>query len=109
IAAKDDSGRPLFPALGPSNANGTVRDRFGAIEVAPGVVAFPAWALAATGTVAASSYLFDSDSVHGWATPPQRLQFEYRVAYVDLAIWGYAAAAISDINGVREISYDPAA
>jgi hypothetical protein len=37
------------------------------------------------------------------------LQFEYRVAYVDLAIWGYVATAISDINGVREITYDPVA
>lgn len=109
IAAKDTSGRPFFPALGPQNTYGTVGNRFGSIEVAPGVVGLPAWALAATGSVAASSYLFDSDSVHGWATAPQRLQFEYRVAYVDVAIWGYAATAISDINGVREITYDPVA
>lgn len=109
IAAKDGNGRPLYPALGPSNTNGTVGNRFGSIEIAPGVVGFPAWALAASGTVAASSYLFDSESVHGWATPPQRLEFQYRVAYVDLAVWGYGAAAITDTNGVREISYDPAA
>ncbi len=109
IAAKDDNGRPIYPALGPSNANGTAGNRFGSIEVAPGVVAYPSWALAASGTVAASSYLFDSDSVHGWATAPQRLQFEYRVAYIDVALFGYAATAITDITGVREISYDPAA
>jgi HK97 family phage prohead protease len=108
IAAKDTAGRPIYPALGPQNAYGTVRDRFGAIEVAPGVVALPAWALAASGAVPASSYLFDSESVHGWASAPQRLEFNYRVAYVDLAIWGYAATAISDINGVREVIYDPA-
>ena len=107
IAAKDSSARPIYPALGPQNTYGTVRDRFGAIEIAPGVTALPAWALAASGSVAASSYLFDSESVHGWASAPQRLEFQYRVAYVDLAIWGYAATAISDINGVREISYDP--
>ncbi len=109
IAATDTAGRPIYPALGPTNTNGTVGNRFGSIEMAPGVVGYPAWALAASGSVAASSYLFDSDSVHGWATAPQRLQFEYRVAYVDLAIWGYGAAAITDINGVREISYDPVA
>lgn len=109
IAAKDGNARPIYPALGPQNTYGTVRDRFGAIEVAPGVVGLPAWALAASGSVAASSYLFDSDSVWGWASNPQRLEFNWRVAYVDIAIWGYAATAITDINGVREITYDPVA
>jgi HK97 family phage prohead protease len=106
IAAKDSDGRRLYPALGATNALGTVSERFGAIDI-NGVIALPAWALAASGTVAASSYLFDSEVVHGWATAPERLQFEYRVAYVDVAIWGYKATAISDINGVREIIYDP--
>lgn len=109
IAAADTTGRKIYPALGPTNAPGTVGNRYGSIEIAPGVVGYPSWALAATGAVAASSYLFDSESVHGWATAPQKLQFEYRVAYIDVAIWGYTATAISDINGVREITYDPVA
>lgn len=108
VDATDADGRRLFPALGPSNASGTARARWAALDI-NGVTALPAWALAASGTVAASSYLFDRESVHGWASAPQRLQFEYRVAYVDLAIWGYKAAAITDINGVREIVYDPTA
>ncbi|MFD6770878.1 HK97 family phage prohead protease [Micromonospora chalcea] len=108
VAAKDTTGRRLYPALGPANASGTARSRFAAIDV-NGVTALPAWALAATGSVVASSYLFDSETVHGWATAPQRLEFQYRVAYVDLGIWGYKATAISDINGVREITYDPVA
>ncbi|KXK61957.1 hypothetical protein AWW66_10985 [Micromonospora rosaria] len=108
VAAVDDDGRRLFPALGPANANGTARSRWAALDI-NGVTALPAWALAASGTVAASSYLFDRESVHGWATAPQRLQFEYRVAYVDLAIWGYRAAAITDLSGVREVIYDPTA
>ncbi|HYF73172.1 MAG TPA: phage portal protein, partial [Nocardioides sp.] len=74
VGAEDDSGRPIYPALGPANTDGTVRQRYSAIDV-NGVVAYPAWALAATGTVAASSYLFDSESVCGWATAPQRLEF----------------------------------
>ena len=106
VGARDESGRPLFPVLGPANANGTTRARFGAVDVG-GALLFPAWALAATGAVPASSYLFDRESVHGWASAPQRLQFEYRVAYVDVAIWGYKATAITDITGVREIVYDP--
>lgn len=108
VAAKDTTGRRLYPALGPSNASGVARSRYAAIDV-NGVTALPAWALAASGSVTASSYLFDRDSVHGWASAPQRLQFEYRVAYVDVAIWGYKATAITDINGVREITYDPVA
>ncbi|MDG4809935.1 phage portal protein [Micromonospora sp. WMMD1120] len=106
VAAKDTTGRRLYPALGPSNASGTASSRYAAIDV-NGVTALPAWALAATGSVVASSYLFDREVVHGWATAPQRLEFQYRVAYVDLAIWGYKATAITDINGVREITYDP--
>lgn len=106
VAAVDADGRRLYPALGPSNATGSARSRWAALDI-NGVTALPAWALAASGTVAASSYLFDRESVHGWASAPQRLQFEYRVAYVDLAIWGYKAAAITDLTGVREIVYDP--
>lgn len=108
IAAVDDSGRPLFPILGPQNANGQSAPLWGELNVG-GLRAFPEWALAATGTAAASSYLFDRNSVHGWASTPQRFEFQYRVAYVDLAIWGYKAAAITDLTGVREVIYDPAA
>jgi HK97 family phage prohead protease len=106
--AQDDAGRPLFPMYGPQNANGQSNVRLGSIDVG-GILFHPSWALAATGAVVASSYLYDRESVHGWASAPQRLQFEYRVAYVDLAIWGYGAAAITDVAGVREITYDPVA
>lgn len=106
IAATDSSGRRLYPALGPQNALGTVSGRFASLDI-NGVTAYPAWALAATGTVAASSYLFDSDSVHGWASAPQRLDFNIEVANVYIGLWGYKATAISDINGVRELIYDP--
>lgn len=106
VSAVDGSSRPLFPVINPTNANGTAQPFFASLNVA-GVRAIPAWSLAATGTTAASSYLFDSESVHAWATAPQRLEFQYRVAYVDLAIWGYKACAISDLAGVREVVYDP--
>ena len=106
--ARDGSGRPLYPKLGPTNANGTVAARSGAIDLG-GVIAYPGWALAATGVVAASSYLFDSESVSGWASAPERLDITLtEVANVYIGLWGYKAAAISDINGVREVIYDPA-
>lgn len=106
MGAKDTTLRPYFPAIGPMNARGTVATRFGALDI-NGVIAYPAWALAATGVVAASSYLFDSDAVHGWASAPQRLDFDVQVKSVFMGLWGYKATAISDINGVREVIYDP--
>jgi HK97 family phage prohead protease len=105
-AAVDGDGRKLLPMLGAVNANGTVSELFADLNIA-GLRGRPAWALAASGTVAASSYLFDRANVHGWATAPQRLQFEYRVAYVDVAIWGYKATASTDDTGIREVIYDP--
>jgi HK97 family phage prohead protease len=106
-AARDTTGRALYPRLGPMNAAGQVSDRMGAIDVS-GVTFHPAWALAATGVVAASSYLFDRDCVWGWASAPQRIDIDKtEVANVYIGLWGYKAGAISDINGVRELIYDP--
>jgi phage head maturation protease len=108
VGAKDASGRHLFPALGPTNATGTSRARWSALDI-NGITALPAWALAASGSVAASSYLFDAGDVHGWATAPQRIDITTtEIAKVHIGLWGYKAAAISDITGVREIVYDPA-
>ncbi|MGC4940950.1 phage portal protein [Kribbella sp. DT2] len=106
--ATDSTGRKLLPIYGPTNANGQARSRFASLDVA-GVEFVPAWSLGASGAVSESSYLVDTNDVHVWNTAPQRLEFQYRVAYVDLAIWGYSAAAISDLTGVREITYDPTA
>ena len=106
VAAEDSTGRPLLPPLGPTNTIGTARGRWSGLDV-NGVAFLPAWALAATGAVAASSYLFDRMSVWAWASAPQRLQFEYQVATIDIGLWGYKAGIITDITGVREIIYDP--
>lgn len=107
-AAADSTGRKLLPILGATNSNGQARSRFASLDVA-GVEFAPAWSLGAAGAVAESSYLVDTDDVHAWNSAPQRLEFQYRTAYVDLAIWGYVATAISDISGVREVIYDPTA
>jgi hypothetical protein len=108
VGARDGDGRPLFPLIGGSNANGQVSDFFGDILIG-GLRGRPAWALAATGTSAASSYLFDRAGVCGWASAPQRFEFTYQVKYVNLAIWGYKALATIDADSVRELSYDPTA
>jgi HK97 family phage prohead protease len=106
-AATDADGRKLLPRLGPVNATGTSSDRFADLDIA-GVRGRPEWALAASGLVPASSYLFDRMDVNGWASPPQRLNFETQVKSVEIAIWGYKALATTDLTGVREIVYDPA-
>jgi hypothetical protein len=104
-----NTGRKLYPALGPSNTDGTSRGRWAALDL-NGITAYPAWALAASGAVVASSYLFDSESVWGWASTPQRLDIDMtEVAHVYIGLWGYKAGAITDIAGVREVTYDPVA
>lgn len=105
-AAVDSTGRKLLPMYGPTNANGQARSRFASLDVA-GVEFDPVPSLGAASTATGSSYLLDTTAVHLWNSAPQRLEFQYRVAYVDLAIWGYVATAITDLAGVREVTYDP--
>jgi hypothetical protein len=107
-AAVDSTGRKLLPQYGPTNANGQSRTRFKSLDVS-GFEFMPARSLGATSSSSSNSWLIDPDAVHIWNSAPQRLDFQYRVAYVDLAIWGYVASAVTDVNGVRQITYDPVA
>lgn len=108
-AAQYTDGRSIFPLVSPQNTPGSTETDFGAIKVGA-YVARPAWALS-TATVgdSESSYLFNKDDVHLWASAPQRFSFDYRVELVDLAVWGYVATAITRIDGVRELAYDDVA
>lgn len=106
VAAKDTAGRPLYPLLNPQNANGQAEGVYAAVD-AHGMRWLPAWPLAATGTVAASSYTFDRDKVHLWASAPRQINLEWRVAWVDVGIWGYKAFGVTDYAGIRELVYDP--
>lgn len=115
--AEDSTGRPLNPMLGPMNTNGTAARRFVRLDLA-GVEAVPSWALASTAGAPNNSWLFDRSTVHGWATAPQRLEFEGAsddntsvapVAKIGFGIWGYTAFANSDIGGVRQVIYDTVA
>lgn len=105
--AVDASGRKLLPQYGPTNANGQSRSKFKSLDVA-GTEFMPVPSLGAKSTDTGKSYLLDTSAVHVWNSAPQRLQFEYRVAYVDLGIWGYVASAITDLAGVQRLDYDPA-
>lgn len=107
--AKDADGRPIFPVVGATNADGTMGSLFGSLTIA-GLAGMPAWALPTTVSGAPNtpgqSFLFDREDVHGWASAPQRLDFEYRVAFVDVGVWGYKALACTRTDGVRRIKYD---
>jgi HK97 family phage prohead protease len=105
-AASDDVGRKLLPILSPSNANGSARSRFRSLDVA-GYEFLPGTSLAGTEADGVrKSYLLASEDVHAWASPPRELRFEYQVAHVDIGIWGYAATAISRLDGIRVINYN---
>ncbi|MCG3757376.1 phage portal protein [Amycolatopsis sp. Poz14] len=106
--AKDDNGRPLYPILNAQNADGTASPLFAALSIA-GLAGVPSWALPYTAGSPSNSYLYDREDVHGWASAPQRLDFEYRVAYVDIGVWGYKALACTRVDGVRRIAYDTTA
>lgn len=107
IAAKDTAGRKLFPVIGAQNATGTTSDFFSSVMVA-GLVARPAWALAATAATVTNSYLYDRNDISGWATAPQRLDItNIEVRFVHIGLWGYKALAITDVTGIRRLAHTP--
>ncbi len=115
--AQDGAGRNLLPILGPTNAAGTTNRLISGLDLA-GVSAVPTWALAATSPNRQNSWLIDTNSVHLWASAPQRLDFAFgasvqgggtnlaQIAMVTIGIWGYRAVAVSDFGGVRQVTYD---
>jgi phage head maturation protease len=107
-AAVDSTGRKLLPQYGPTNASGQARSRFKSLDV-DGFEFMPARSLGASSAASSNSWLVDPMAVHIWNSAPQRLEFQSRVAFVDVAIWGYKAGAVTDAAGVRQITYDPVA
>jgi phage head maturation protease len=116
-AVKDDAGRPLYPQINPQNANGTTASLFRTMNIA-GTTIVPAWALGAGGqTTSVNSWLFDPAKVRGWASAPERLFWDFgatvqtanlpQLSFVTLGIYGDVAFANLDINGVRQITFDP--
>jgi hypothetical protein len=113
---KDDAGRPLYPQINPMNSNGTAQSLFRMMNIA-GVTAVGAWALGTVGTASTNSWLFDPAKVRGWASAPERLDWNFgatvqtanipQLSYVTIGIYGDVAFANLDINGVRQVTFDP--
>jgi HK97 family phage prohead protease len=100
--AQDAAGRSLLPIISPQNADGTTAPALEYVDVA-GVKGTPSWALEQLGTPV--SFMANPEDAHVWNSAPSRLSFEYRVALIDLAVWGYVAKAVSRIDGLRKVTY----
>lgn len=97
-AAKDGDGRKLLPVINPQNADGSMANNFGALNIG-NVTGYPAWGL---GT---SSYLLVKSSVFQWLSPPQKLTFDIQVKSIYLGLFQYSAEAVTRNADVREITY----
>lgn len=104
--AVDTTNRPLYPTLGTMNASGQMSPEQNYLNVR-GKTFVPAWATQATGSVLASSWMFDNDVMCAWVSTPQRIDLQWRVAWVDMGIFGYKAIACTDFTRARELTYDP--
>lgn len=105
VSAKDTAGRPIFPVLGPTNANGTTGAAFDRVMVG-NLPILAAWGLSSGN--AANSYNFVPSSVWAWASAPKKFTFEYQVKSIDMAIWGYMATGCIREADVKRIDYTAA-
>lgn len=118
-STKDDAGRPLFPMLNPSNANGTVATRYRTMDIG-GTTFVGSYALGAGGaSTPQNSWLFDPARVMSWAGAPERLFWDFgatvqtanipQLSFVTVGLYADYANANTDIAGVRQLIWDPVA
>jgi hypothetical protein len=105
VNASDTTGRKLLPVLGATNAQGQVSAGFDGVQIG-NLTGRAAWALGSTN--ASKSYLFVPSSVYAWASAPKKFVFEYQVKSIDMAIWGYAATAVTRDSDVKPLDYTDA-
>lgn len=105
VEAADTTGRKLLPVMSPVNADGQTSGAFDRVSIG-GLTGRAAWALGSA--VSSKSYLFVPSSVYAWASAPKRFDFQYQLKSVDIAIWGYSAAAVTRASDVRPLDYTTA-
>lgn len=117
VAVTDTSGRPLYPQIAPQNANGTIGARYRTMNIG-GVTAVPAYGLdpSAGANASVNSWLFDPSRTRGWASAPERLDWNFgatvqtanipQLSHVTIGIYGNIALANMDINSVRQVIFD---
>lgn len=118
-STEDDAGRPKYPILAPSNANGTTSSLYRTMNIG-GTTAVPSYALGAGGaSTPQNSWLFDPSRVMSWAGRPERLFWDFgatvqtanipQLSFVTVGLYADYANANTDINGVRQVIWDPVA
>lgn len=106
VNAEDNNGRPLLPMYGPQNSDGSARASLESVQIGS-KSAVPAWALQNLGN-SRRSFLFAPESVYAWISAPKRLDFELKVAQVEIGIWGYSVAAVTREADVLPIDFTTA-
>lgn len=114
---QDTTGRPLYPQIAPQNANGTTTSRYRTMNIG-GVAVVPAYGLdpAAGANASVNSWLFDPSRTRGWASAPERLDWNFgatvqtanipQLSHVTIGIYGNIALGNMDINSVRQVIFD---
>ena len=113
---KDDAGRPLYPMINPMNANGGTASLYSVVNIG-GTTFVPAYALGTPGTASTNSWIFDPTRVFTWAGTPERMFWDFgatvqtanipQLSYVTVGLYADYAVANTDINAVRQVTFDP--
>ncbi|MDP9795217.1 phage head maturation protease [Catenuloplanes nepalensis] len=97
VNAKDSAGRPLYPILGATNANGTTAPGLRYVNVG-GMNVYPMAGLVDGG------YLLDPSVVISWLGPVLNFTFDYEVAWVRLSHFQFQAFDVVDTSGIRRLT-----
>lgn len=107
VGATDTTGRPLLPIVNATNADGTVRAGYEAVQVGNRTVV-PAWALDKAVANAEVSYMFAPESVYGWVSAPRRIDLQLAVKEVQIGVWGYKATATTRATDIVPVDWTTA-
>jgi len=115
-AAEDDHGRPLFPILAASNADGNAANRLGNINVA-GINLEPTWSTEigypvgepAVDTPDDTSFYVDPGAAKVWNSGLTKIdKVGETAAGWNIDVFAYVAAHLYDASGIRKITYKAA-
>ena len=102
--AEDNDGRPLYPIMSPSNADGTTAAGLGSINVA-GIKLDPTWST----SPGDASFYVDPQAVKVWNSGLSRLdRVKETAAGYFIDFWFYKASHVYDQSGVLKLSYTEA-
>lgn len=103
LASVDDTGRPLYPRLGATNANGTTNTNGN--QLALDILGHPqvgAWSVDA-----GDGWIFNSESVFCLTSPLKFFRFEEKAGpeSIELALFGYKAIFTTRPTDIAKLTY----